>query len=79
MRKFLFILCLLLCNVLASTAIVGNRLIVTKEAALTVAEREFAGQDVDYYISDGLIYWNVFVDAEPGKGWEMRNPLSLPM
>lgn len=45
---------------------------ISKADALEIAQRQFAGRDVDYYIrEDGsLSSWTVFVDAEPLTGWE---------
>lgn len=45
---------------------------ITKEDALKVAEEQFTGLDVDYFIldDDASTNWNIFVDAEPMKGWE---------
>lgn len=45
---------------------------ISQNDALTIAQKQFVGQDVDYYIltdkSEGL--WTIFVDAEPMKGWQ---------
>ena len=45
---------------------------VSKSEALLIAQQQFEGRDVDYYIQDAIKagLWNVFVDAEPMKGWE---------
>ena len=45
---------------------------VTRDNALTIAQRQFQGQDVDYYISSNTAaqVWRIFVDAEPMKGWQ---------
>lgn len=39
---------------------------------LEIAQRQFVGKDVDYYIISNSSYtdWNIFVDAEPMKGWQ---------
>lgn len=45
--------------------------VITKSDALTIAQRQFIGKDVDYYIrSNSSAVWNIFVDAEPMKGWQ---------
>lgn len=46
--------------------------LVSKEDALSIAERQFEGKDVDYYILNNgtSLNWTIFVDAEPTKGWE---------
>lgn len=43
---------------------------VPKEEALSIAQQQFPGQDVDYYLLDDNTSsaWNIFVDAEPMKG-----------
>lgn len=45
---------------------------VPKEEVLRIAQQQFPGQDVDYYLIDdnNSTSWNVFVDAEPMKGWQ---------
>lgn len=45
---------------------------VSKEDALTIAQQQFAGQDVDYFLlqDNSTSTWTIFVDAEPMKGWE---------
>lgn len=47
---------------------------VPKQEALSIAQGQFRGQDVDYYILDDSTSstWNIFVDAEPMKGWQHR-------
>lgn len=47
---------------------------VSQEDALAIAQRQFIGQDVDYFLykrdPDGRAGWQIFVDAEPMKGWK---------
>ncbi len=45
---------------------------ISKEEALALAQKEFQGQDVDYFLlkDDNTTTWTIFVDAEPMKGWE---------
>lgn len=57
---------------------------VSKQKALSIAQAQFRGQDVDYYLIDEnkSPTWQVFVDAEPMKGWKhdcyvIRIPKSL--
>lgn len=57
---------------------------VSKQEALSIAQAQFRGQDVDYYLIDEnkSHTWQVFVDAEPMKGWKhdcyvIRIPKSL--
>lgn len=57
---------------------------VSKQEALSIAQGQFRGQDVDYYLIDEnkSPTWQVFVDAEPMKGWKhdcyvIRIPKSL--
>lgn len=45
---------------------------VSKAEALSIAQRQFHGKDVDYFIlqDNNAKVWTIFVDAEPMKGWE---------
>lgn len=45
---------------------------ISKKDALVIAQRQFVGEDVDYYIlsNSTSAVWNIFVDAEPMKGWQ---------
>ena len=47
---------------------------ISQEDALAIAQRQFIGQDVDYFLYeqeiDGRAGWQIFVDAEPLKGWK---------
>lgn len=44
---------------------------VSQTEALQIAKSQFENQDVDYYLyHDRVQYWEIFVDAEPYKGWE---------
>lgn len=45
--------------------------LVSKADALAIVQRQFANQDVDYYVLEGgsSVEWRIFVDAEPMKGW----------
>lgn len=75
MRQKLIFLLMLLCSVYASAYDLietGPQRTLTKEDALEVAQAQFKNMDVDYFIlnDDTKTSWEVFVDAEPMKGWE---------
>lgn len=68
---------MLLCSVYASAYDIietGPQRTLTKEDALEVAQAQFKNMDVDYFIlnDDTKTLWEVFVDAEPMKGWEHK-------
>ena len=68
---------MLLCSVYASAYDLietGPQRTLTKEDALEVAQAQFKNMDVDYFIlnDDTKTLWEVFVDAEPMKGWEHK-------
>jgi hypothetical protein len=45
--------------------------VITQSEVLSIAKEYFSGKDCDYYlVNDSAQYWNLFVDAEPLKGWE---------
>ena len=46
--------------------------IVYLHEALSIAQQQFQFRDVDYFVlqDNGYREWNIFVDAEPMKGWE---------
>ena len=71
MRQRIIIAVLLFCSfgVFAEAVEMTER--ITKERAIQIAQKQFSGQDVDYYIDEDSTkgYWNIFVDAEPTKGW----------
>lgn len=60
-----------MCSLLSVSAYAASTNI-TKDDALTIAQQQFEGQDVDFYIlqDNSALKWTVFVDAEPMKGWE---------
>lgn len=64
-------LSLLMCCFFSLAALAQTRS-VSKEEALEIAQRQFQGKDVDYFIrqDSSQTSWNIFVDAEPMKGWE---------
>lgn len=59
-------------NCLFSTVSFAQTQSVSQHDALAIAQRQFAGKDVDYYIlsNSSSTVWNIFVDAEPMKGWQ---------
>lgn len=59
-------------NCLFSTVSFAQTQNVSQRDALAIAQRQFAGKDVDYYIlsNSSSTVWNIFVDAEPMKGWQ---------
>ena len=71
MRAKLTLLSLLMCCILSSAAFAQTHS-VSKAEALTIAQRQFQGKDVDYFIlqDNSQTAWTIFVDAEPMKGWE---------
>lgn len=71
MRTKLTLLSLLMCCIFSSAAL-AQTISVSKAEALTIAQRQFQGKDVDYFIrqDDSQAAWTIFVDAEPMKGWE---------
>lgn len=68
--KFIFLSLLIYC-VFSSTALAQTHSVSTAEA-LAIAQRQFQGNDVDYFIlqDNDQKAWTIFVDAEPMKGWE---------
>lgn len=66
---------LILLFLLAATFFASGQTITgrhrTRAEAIEIAKKEFAGQDVDFYIDDSMRGgWAILVDAEPMKGWE---------
>lgn len=57
---------------LISTAASALAYSVSEADALSIAQRQFEGRDVDYFIlqDNSQTVWSIFVDAEPMKGWE---------
>ncbi len=62
---------LLFCLIFTSPAYAGMY-DITLSDAMRMVQTQFVGKDVDYYIlsDDTIEEWNIFVDAEPLKGWE---------
>ena len=73
MKKILrFWIWLFLFSLFSATTSAQVQRFVPKQEALSIAQGQFRGQDVDYYILDDSTSstWNIFVDAEPMKGWQ---------
>ena len=70
MKKVLFYLLLFICSFSTATFAQSYRRVSEKEA-LYIAQKQFTGKDVDYYIHKDMnsAVWIIFVDAEPMKGW----------
>lgn len=69
MKRAFIIIMLILCCTLSTTADTNQ---LSLSEALAIAEGQFVGKDVDYYVlqEDNASVWTIFVDAEPTKGWE---------
>lgn len=70
--KQLFLLFIILSCLFPSGTMAQSFTSVSINDALTIAQRQFVGKDVDYYVlnNNNSDFWNIFVDAEPMKGWE---------
>lgn len=71
MRKIFSLLCFVVCCLLSATAS-AQIYSISETVALGIAQKQFQGQDVDYYIQENRdsLNWVIFVDAEPLKGWQ---------
>lgn len=71
MKTKIRILVLLISSMFSASAF-ADTYNVTKDDALAIAKQRFQGKDVDYYLQEdnNQTSWNIFVDAEPMKGWE---------
>ena len=74
MKKLLVLLSIILClsaspNTFAAPPAPAPG--ITLEEALSIAQKEFEGQDVDYYLVDDNNddIWTIFVDAQPLANW----------
>ena len=72
MKAKITFLSLMLCCLFPATSFAQIMQVVTQQDALAIAQKQFPGQDVDYFIlqDNSMIEWTIFVDAEPMKGWE---------
>ena len=84
MRAKLILISLMICYIISPAAIAQIRR-VSQAEALTIAQQQFQGKDVDYFILQDKhpTTWTIFVDAEPMKGWEhecylLTIPKSIP-
>lgn len=71
MKKALIFVGLILGCLFPSVLFAQTRILSMRDV-LEIAQRQFVGKDVDYYIISNSSYtdWNIFVDAEPMKGWQ---------
>lgn len=71
MKAKIKLFCLIICCLFSSAGF-ATTYGVTMPEALSIAQRQFQGKDVDYYILEDTnsSYWTIFVDADPMKGWE---------
>lgn len=71
MKKALIFVGLILGCLFPSILFAQTRILLMRDV-LEIAQRQFVGKDVDYYIISNSSYtdWNIFVDAEPMKGWQ---------
>lgn len=71
MKKALIFVGLILGCLFPSILFAQTRILSMRDV-LEIAQRQFVGKDVDYYIISNSSYtdWNIFVDAEPMKGWQ---------
>lgn len=68
MKTKIIILFLMLYQLLTASAF-AQTVQVTSADALSIAQNQFEGQDVDYYLIPDSTDWKIFVDAEPLLGW----------
>lgn len=70
--KHLLFLANLIISCLFITDLFAQTQNVSKSTALSIAQKQFLGKDVDYYVlnNDASSVWKIFVDAEPTKGWQ---------
>lgn len=64
MKIKIIILSLMLYQLLTASAF-AQTVQVTSADALSIAQNQFKGQDVDYYLIPDSTDWKIFVDAEP--------------
>jgi hypothetical protein len=71
MKHVIFLVSLIF-SCLFPTALFAQARDVSQSDALAIAQRQFWGKDVDYYMlnDNSSEVWNIFVDAEPMKGWQ---------
>ena len=71
MKHVIFLVSLIF-SCLFPTALFAQARDVSQSDALAIAQRQFFGKDVDYYMlnDNSSEAWNIFVDAEPMKGWQ---------
>lgn len=72
MKHILLLLSIIFSCLFSTISLAQTTKSVSKSDALAIAQRQFLGKDVDYYIlsNSSSAVWNIFVDAEPMKGWQ---------
>lgn len=72
MKHVLLFLSIVLSYLFSTVSLAQTTKSVSKSDALAIAQKQFTGKDVDYYIlsNSSSAVWNIFVDAEPMKGWQ---------
>lgn len=72
MKHVLLLLCIIFSCLFSTVSLAQTTKSVSKSDALAITQRQFVGKDVDYYIlsNSSSAVWNIFVDAEPMKGWQ---------
>lgn len=72
MKNVLLLLSVVFSSLFSTVSLAQTAKIVSKDDALAIAQKQFVGKDVDYYIlsNSTSAVWNIFVDAEPMKGWQ---------
>lgn len=73
MKKLIILGWLLLSSMLSThSQVLQVERQVSQQEALAIAQKQFVGQDVDYFLLNGSTSatWDIFVDAEPMKGWQ---------
>lgn len=72
MKNVLLLLSVVFSSLFSTVSLAQTAKRISKDDALAIAQKQFVGKDVDYYIlsNSTSAVWNIFVDAEPMKGWQ---------
>lgn len=72
MKNVLLLLSVVFSSLFSTVSLAQTAKSISKDDALAIAQKQFVGKDVDYYIlsNSTSAVWNIFVDAEPMKGWQ---------
>ncbi len=72
MKHLLLLLSIVFSCLFSTVSLAQTTKSVSKDDALAIAQKQFVGKDVDYYVlsNSSSAIWNIFVDAEPMKGWQ---------